>query len=191
MADDITSITTIERLSLAARVLGGLSGSDTVLAAAEGLIEVKRLLLSGRSDLQIGHDDSLLARNIAADRVAHLAHTGDYQSAVLAADRARARALLAEFVLSPGETEGLREVIADAVNPGQAMAIELAASARVPESLRRVLGVREPWSGPCAFGVIHGAPRLTSTPTGLASGCTRYSHRSGCGRSRRRNCSRR
>ena len=121
-------------------------------------MDVKRLLLRGRADLQIAQDDSLLFRNVAADRVAHLAHAKEYTSAVLAADRARARALLAEFELSPGETEGLREVIADGVNPGQAMAIEAAAIARVPESMRRYLGVRDPWTGPS--GGLHASALL-------------------------------
>jgi CHAT domain-containing protein len=160
MATDITSTTTIERLSLAARILEGSGASETLLAAAEGLMDLKRLLVSGRSDLQIGQDDSLLFRNVAADRVAHLADAGDYRAAVLAADRARARTLLAGFVLSPGETEGLREVVAEAANPGQAMLIEAAATGRIPEGMRRELGVQAPWSGPGPLGVLHASAWL-------------------------------
>ena len=160
MADDIASITTIERLSLAARSLGPLSGSDAVLAAAEGLMNVRRLLLSGRSDLQIGQDDSLLSRNLGSSRVAHLAGSGEHLAAVLATDCVRAQALLAEFVLSPGETEELREVVANAANPGQPMAFEAAMRERVPENMRRISPVA-PWSGPHPFGALRASAWLT------------------------------
>jgi CHAT domain-containing protein len=143
LADDPTGATTIERLVLAARILDGY-GSEEILAAVVSLLDLKRLLISGKRELQLGSDDSLLARRVAAEIVSQKVQSGELKAAVSAADRARARSLLLDFTLLPGQIAHLREVIDQHYNPGVLPLVDAMRRDRTPSPFR----LPPKWAGP-------------------------------------------
>lgn len=114
LADDPTGATTIERLVIAARILD----DREILIAVDSLLNLKRLLVSSERELQLGSDDSLLARRVTAEIVSREIQSGDLKAAVSAADHARARSLLLDLTLPPGQMAHLREAVAQGYNPG-------------------------------------------------------------------------
>jgi CHAT domain-containing protein len=152
LADDPIGPTTIERLVLAARILEG-HGSEEILAAVDSLLGLKRLLVSSQRDLQLGADDSLLARRVAAEIVSQKVADGELKAAVAGADRARARSLLLDLTLAPGQTAHLRELMGQVYNPGIPALVEALSRDRIPESMKWIAGP-PPWAGPGVLGTL-------------------------------------
>lgn len=145
LSTDPVGVTTIERLVLAARLVGE-HASETLIAAAESLLDLKRLLVSQTRDIQVGGDDSLLARRVVADVVAHRVSTRELAAALAAADRGRARSLLLDLQLRPGETAQLQDAIDRGFTPGDRSVIDAMLHDRVPEALRWLRGPPS-WAG--------------------------------------------
>ena len=143
LADDPTGPATIERLVLAARILD----DQEILTAVESLLNLKRLLLSSERELQLGSDDSLLARRVTAEIVRREIQSGDLKAAVSAAEHARARSLLLDLSLPPGQMAHLREVIAQGYNPGITRLSDAMLKDRMPKPYR----LPPSWDGP--FGL--------------------------------------
>jgi CHAT domain-containing protein len=151
LAEDPTGPRTIELLILAARLLDreGISqewrdACVELRAAAVALLDANRVLMMETRDLQLGSDDSFMARELTASIVRDELDRGDIRSALAAADGARGRILLADLTWRRGSSILLRDGIDGKDNPGMSRLMDKVLRDSAIKGLRPL----PPWDGP-------------------------------------------
>jgi TPR repeat protein/CHAT domain-containing protein len=129
LGEDPFSLETVEGLAAAASLVPDPKLAHGIRLAAEAGLTVQRLKLGASSQLRVGADDAVFARNLLGQVVHDLVDRGELEEAVAAADRARGRSLVMDL-----SRQGI-----DQMNPDVVESIAAISPFRIEATMRRAM----------------------------------------------------